>query len=309
MCFVRSWSTESEANIMADLLSQNKVDEPAAGKPNSVSKERSHISSRRQQEAPEGCRKLQKAAKVLQEAPGARAAIDSPGQQGLQVGNKGLQGATRGSNTQQQEAARSNKVLKHPTQYSGAGRAAAGSGSGPRTSFGSDIKTASVFSILLLLLRDSPNYKIRIQAAAALAVPATVPDYGGSFSDVIQGVEHAIENLSSDQITPSSFRYRIALEKQLTSTMLHVLALASSASHQPIEDFLIKKASFLEEWFKVLSLSLEETSTELEAENNCRGNQKKEMISRAIRSLIKVYESRNHLVTAEKFDKLATSKP
>ncbi|XP_057510262.1 uncharacterized protein LOC130792729 isoform X1 [Actinidia eriantha] len=169
--------------------------------------------------------------------------------------------------------------------------------------------TASVFSILLLLLRDSPNYKIRIQAAAALAVPATVPDYGGSFSDVIQGVEHAIENLSSDHITPSSFRYRIALEKQLTSTMLHVLALASSASHQPIEDFLIKKASFLEEWFKVLSLSLEETSTELEAENNCRGNQKKEMISRAIRSLIKVYESRNHLATAEKFDKLATSKP
>ncbi|KAI8569955.1 hypothetical protein RHMOL_Rhmol02G0318400 [Rhododendron molle] len=31
----------------------------------------------------------------------------------------------------------------------------------------------SVFSILLVLLRDSPNYKIRIQAAAALAVPVT----------------------------------------------------------------------------------------------------------------------------------------
>ncbi|GFZ14303.1 hypothetical protein Acr_24g0004930 [Actinidia rufa] len=70
----------------------------------------------------------------------ARAATDSPGQQGLQVGNKGLQGATRGSNTQQQEAARSNKGLKHPTQYSGDGRAAAGGGSKPRTSFGSDTK-------------------------------------------------------------------------------------------------------------------------------------------------------------------------
>ncbi|KAF7150789.1 hypothetical protein RHSIM_Rhsim02G0255700 [Rhododendron simsii] len=75
----------------------------------------------------------------------------------------------------------------------------------------------SVFSILLVLLRDSPNYKIRIQAAAALAVPVTTLDYGGSFSDVIQGVELALENLSSDQITPSSFRYRTALEKQAPS--------------------------------------------------------------------------------------------
>ncbi|XP_055822666.1 uncharacterized protein LOC129891362 isoform X2 [Solanum dulcamara] len=33
---------------------------------------------------------------------------------------------------------------------------------------------SSVFSILLLLLRDSSNFKIRIQAAAALAVPATL---------------------------------------------------------------------------------------------------------------------------------------
>ncbi|KAL7221934.1 hypothetical protein ACSBR1_023804 [Camellia fascicularis] len=167
----------------------------------------------------------------------------------------------------------------------------------------------SVFSILLLLLRDSPNYKIRIQAAAALAVPATILDYGGSFSDVIQGVEHTVENLSSDQITPSSFKYRIALEKQLTSTMLHVLALASSADHPPVKDFLVKKASFLEEWFKMLCLSLGETSTQLEAENNSTENQKKGMISRAIRSLIEVYESRDHLATAQKFNKLADSIP
>ncbi|CAL5376044.1 unnamed protein product [Camellia sinensis] len=167
----------------------------------------------------------------------------------------------------------------------------------------------SVFSILLLLLRDSPNYKIRIQAAAALAVPATILDYGGSFSDVIQGVEHTVENLSSDQITPSSFKYRIALEKQLTSTMLHVLALASSADHPPVKEFLVKKASFLEEWFKMLCLSLGETSTQLEAENNSTENQKKGMISRAIRSLIEVYESRDHLATAQKFNKLANSIP
>lgn len=35
-------------------------------------------------------------------------------------------------------------------------------------------RASSVFSILLLLLRDSSNFKIRIQAAAALAVPETI---------------------------------------------------------------------------------------------------------------------------------------
>ena len=35
-------------------------------------------------------------------------------------------------------------------------------------------RASSVFSILLLLLRDSSNYKIKIQAAVALAVPSSV---------------------------------------------------------------------------------------------------------------------------------------
>lgn len=34
-------------------------------------------------------------------------------------------------------------------------------------------RAPSVFSVLLLLLRDSSNFKIRIQAASALAVPAS----------------------------------------------------------------------------------------------------------------------------------------
>lgn len=43
-----------------------------------------------------------------------------------------------------------------------------------------------------------------------------VADYGRSFSDVVQGLEHILENLGLDQIsTPSSFKYRVALEKQV----------------------------------------------------------------------------------------------
>ncbi|XP_044485404.1 HEAT repeat-containing protein 6 isoform X2 [Mangifera indica] len=162
----------------------------------------------------------------------------------------------------------------------------------------------SVFSILLLLLRDSSNFKIRIQAAAALAVPSSVRDYGNSFSDVIQGLEHILENLGSEpNSAPSSFKYRVALEKQLTSTMLHALSLASSSDHHPLKDFLVKKASFLEEWFKVLCSSLVETACQPESENNF-GNQKKEMISKAMRSLIKVYEGRNQHSIAKKFEML-----
>ncbi|KAK9275882.1 hypothetical protein L1049_023156 [Liquidambar formosana] len=166
----------------------------------------------------------------------------------------------------------------------------------------------SVFSILLLLLRDSSNFKIRIQAASALAVPASIFDYGRSFSDVVQGLVHIIENLGSDQMsTPSSFKYRVALENQLTSTMLHVLSLALSTDHQPMKDFLVKKASFLEEWFKVLCSSLEEASTQPVADTNSIGKQKREMISKAIGSLIKVYQGRNHHTVAQRFEKLVDS--
>ncbi|KAL4324142.1 hypothetical protein GQ457_11G032090 [Hibiscus cannabinus] len=159
----------------------------------------------------------------------------------------------------------------------------------------------SVFGILLLLLRDSSNFKIRIQAAAALAVPETALDYGKSFPDIVQGLEHVVENLGSDSISaPSSFKYRIALEKQLTSTLLHVLSLASASDHKPLKDFLVKKASFLEEWFKMLYSSLGETS----AQSETVGNQKKEMISKAIESMIEVYESTNQHTICQKFKKL-----
>lgn len=167
----------------------------------------------------------------------------------------------------------------------------------------------SVFSILLLLLRDSSNFKIRIQAAAALAVPASVHDYGESFSDVIQGLEHILENQGSDQIaSPSNFKYRVALEKQLTSTMLHVLILASSSDHEPVKDFIVKKASFFEDWFKALCSSLGESSAQPELENNkSTENPKKDMISNAILSLIQLYNGRKHHAVAQKFEKLESS--
>lgn len=55
----------------------------------------------------------------------------------------------------------------------------------------------------------------------------------------------------------------------------------------------------------MLCSSLAATNAEAEVENNnSTGNQKKEMICKAIRSLIEIYRGRKHHAIAEKFEKL-----
>ncbi|XP_008437482.2 uncharacterized protein LOC103482890 isoform X1 [Cucumis melo] len=166
-------------------------------------------------------------------------------------------------------------------------------------------RVSSLFNILLLLLRDSSNFKVRIQAAAALSVPASVYGYGKSFPDVVQGLEHTIENLESNHNLAPSFKYKVALEKQLISTMLHVLSLAASTDHQPLKDFLVKKATFLEEWFKKLCSSVGERSNwRGDSEDNSTNNQKREMILKALRSLIEVYTNSNQSAISQRFENL-----
>ncbi|URE15193.1 HEAT repeat containing 6 [Musa troglodytarum] len=175
----------------------------------------------------------------------------------------------------------------------------------------------TVYSILLLLLRDSTNFKIRIHAAVALAVPTSRLDYGSSFSDVVQSLEHVRESLVSDQSsTPSSFKYKDNLAKQMTLTMLHVLGFVSPDDDQALKDFLVKKAHVLEEWFKSLTSTLAEGSDQPSA-TECMSNQNQEdvltlfvpdktMLSWALKSLLGVYECGNHQNIAQRFKKLAS---
>ncbi|GKD03659.1 hypothetical protein Tco_1178633, partial [Tanacetum coccineum] len=145
--------------------------------------------------------------------------------------------------------------------------------------------------------------------------------YGKSYSDVVQWVEHTLENLRTYQMfAPSSFKYRVALEKQdqflkiffllyaipsvieffqakhivlsftllqLTSTMLHVLGLASVTHHHPVHDFLVK----------ALCSSL---MNQFETEHDSTWSQKKRVIIITIQSLIKVYEDKNHHTMAQR---------
>ncbi|XP_061368423.1 uncharacterized protein LOC133311395 isoform X2 [Gastrolobium bilobum] len=160
-----------------------------------------------------------------------------------------------------------------------------------------------VFGILLQLLRDSSNYKIRIQAAAALSVPVSVQGYGRSFSDIVQCVVHVMENIDQDQISgPSNFKYRVSLQKQLTLTLLHVLRFTSSSNDQLLKDFIAKKASILEDWFKGLCSSCDDGM--LDVQDKSIADQKKVVISSAMQSLIEVYKENQLEAIAQKFEEL-----
>lgn len=122
----------------------------------------------------------------------------------------------------------------------------------------------TVYSILLLLLRDSTNYKIRIHAAIALAVPSSRLDYGSSFSDVVQGLLHVLEYLGSHQsLIPPNFKQKDNLEKQLSLTTLHVIGFVSLEDGLALKDLFLKKAQFLEGWFKFMCASLFENQDQL----------------------------------------------
>ncbi|KAL9298060.1 hypothetical protein ACSQ67_023956 [Phaseolus vulgaris] len=181
-----------------------------------------------------------------------------------------------------------------------------------------------VFGTLLQLLHDSSNFKIRIQAAAALAVPVSVLDaqsasekackarvdaieidkkyYGQSFSKIVQSVEHLLENMDEDQISgPSNFKYRVSLKKQLTLTMLHVLSFTSSSNDQQLKDFLVMKALILEDWFKGLCSSGEGMH---DVQDKSIADRKRVMICSALQSLIELYREKQQDAIAEKFEKL-----
>ncbi|KAL5221950.1 hypothetical protein ABZP36_026663 [Zizania latifolia] len=173
---------------------------------------------------------------------------------------------------------------------------------------------SSVYSILLLLLRDSNNYKIKMHAAVALAVPVSRLDYGSSFPDVVQGIEQVLESLSSNNLPPSNFRHRDNLEKQVTFTALHLFGFVSPKDDQSLKDFLIKKASFLEDWLKSLfSLfnNAEDQPLSSEAINDEDGFSpnvaQKVMLSSAVKSLFDVYTSGNQHTVAQRFEQLARS--
>lgn len=174
---------------------------------------------------------------------------------------------------------------------------------------------SSVYSILLLLIRDSNNYKIKMHAAVALSVPVSRLDYGSSFPDVVRGLVHALESLNSNNSSlPSNFKQRDNLEKQLTFTALHLLSFVSPNDDPSLKDFLTKKSSFLEDWLRSLCASFNSSERQplpTEATNDEDGFSpnvtQKGMLSSALQSLLGVYAGRTQQVITQRFEQLARS--
>ncbi|KAG6526526.1 hypothetical protein ZIOFF_016516 [Zingiber officinale] len=202
----------------------------------------------------------------------------------------------------------------------------------------------TVYSILLLLLRDSTNFKIRIHAAVALAVPTSRLAYGSSFSDVVQSIEHVRESLVLDtSSTPSNFKYKDNLTKQMTLTTLHVLGFVSPSDDQALRDFLFKVQLFMwldcegepssqtvwkvlvsearqkespekSKWVKGIDRTLGEgpsskgpSSTHNEEDSFLSSVTNRTILLAGLESLINVYRSSNHHIVSQRFEKLLNS--
>ena len=127
--------------------------------------------------------------------------------------------------------------------------------------------------ILIMLVRDCGNFKIRTHAAAALGASMTRGVYGDIFADAILVVLGAIDSTTSDlagsvdaggasslsqeqadrsgEAAPGvkpfpNYRYVSGLSSQLRSTLLHLLSLAEASDATRLKDpLLTKKAEAL----------------------------------------------------------------
>uniref|UniRef100_A0A023FFS6 HEAT repeat-containing protein 6 n=1 Tax=Amblyomma cajennense TaxID=34607 RepID=A0A023FFS6_AMBCJ len=87
------------------------------------------------------------------------------------------------------------------------------------------IDVASVFAALLSSLNTCSNFKVRIQAASALAVPKERDIYGRVMQTVWSGTLTALEG-TKQQVDYRELQHQEQLREQLCATICHLLSLA-----------------------------------------------------------------------------------
>lgn len=97
----------------------------------------------------------------------------------------------------------------------------------PTTALSSRPWTHSLLLTLSSLLIGRSNFKIRIHAAASLSTPPSRSDFGESFSIVVLRLAEGLEKLEREEGEGlRDFKYKAGLFCQLTSTFLHLVAMA-----------------------------------------------------------------------------------
>ncbi|GIL43300.1 hypothetical protein Vafri_1091 [Volvox africanus] len=142
------------------------------------------------------------------------------------------------------------------------------------------LRIAPLLLLLVMLVRESANFKIRTHAAAALAALPSREAYGDVLLDALVVVASALESMSGDggsggtgvaatatMKTISSgadkggadgdgdgdgnegrfpnYRYMMGLSTQLRATLLHLLALAQPADARRVRKDLVRRAGIL----------------------------------------------------------------
>ncbi|KAF9537656.1 HEAT repeat-containing protein 6 [Mortierella hygrophila] len=99
--------------------------------------------------------------------------------------------------------------------------------------------TKDVYGALLQAIQQSKNFKVRINACAALAVPKTRAKFGDQalFRNIVQVLMNAVQNLDNEQGQHEfgEFQYRGQLETKLLRCLDHLLQVSGGLSKLGLE--------------------------------------------------------------------------
>jgi len=104
--------------------------------------------------------------------------------------------------------------------------------------------SSAMFQALLDVIGECRNFKIRINAASALAIPNKRIHYGSSYPRIWEVLSDSLENLDENS-NFEEFKYRETLEQQLVLTFAHIISLldvSDTAEVHSIEAVIEKKA-------------------------------------------------------------------
>lgn len=126
----------------------------------------------------------------------------------------------------------------------------------PSTAAGDSAWSPLVVRMLLMLMRDTRNFKIRMHAAATLATVGERSEFGNAYPDVVSIVTAALESLETmesletghshsqggdGESALADLRYKPQLGAQLAATLLRVLAMGTAEDAGSVRDTLLKK--------------------------------------------------------------------
>ena len=138
----------------------------------------------------------------------------------------------------------------------------------PTTSASKSAWSPLVIRMLLMLMRDTRNFKIRMHAAATLGVPGTREEFGNAYPDTVSIVAGAVEGSELDAWGEDAaagdadlIRYRPQLAARLTATLLRVLAMGTPEDAGAVRDTLVRKRGVLRRAMETSRAALEEAAS------------------------------------------------